>query len=376
MNKELFLTISNVLFMVFSSDAQQIPYPESRIINAMEIDWSTHKRHAIGSDNFLLTWADDNHQYGVWGDGGGFGGTNDSNRVSLGLARIEGPWDNYKGYNRYGHPNSSENTATIIGKSWGILCVEGILYMWVHPDHKLGFGAWADHHKEARLYRSADKGASWQRADWSFTKEDDLLGGNILQYGKNYSDAPDEYTYHYFSHPNILKDAAGNETELQMPGLIYLARVHKNRLMQKEAYEFFAGMQGNKPRWTKEIKQKKPLFLDKNGVGTTIGISYNPGIKRYLLTSEHTQGHRGNLGIFEGPTPWGPWATVTYLTQSKHSEFGHDNAEVVPPNGFFWAFPTKWMEKDGQTLTLTFTGGGMGENNDSFNTVRVRLIKK
>ena len=42
----------------------------------MNIDWSTHQRHAPGSDNFQLTWADDGHQYGIWGDGGGFAGTN------------------------------------------------------------------------------------------------------------------------------------------------------------------------------------------------------------------------------------------------------------------------------------------------------------
>ncbi len=50
------------------------PYPPSDHIADIQLDWLTHQRHAQGSDNFQLTWADDNHLYGAWGDGGGFGG--------------------------------------------------------------------------------------------------------------------------------------------------------------------------------------------------------------------------------------------------------------------------------------------------------------
>ncbi|HYI93321.1 MAG TPA: hypothetical protein VEX68_07240 [Bryobacteraceae bacterium] len=72
------------------------PYPPSPFIRSVHFDWATHKRDAQGSDNWQLTWPDDDHLYGAWGDGGGFGGTNSDGRVSLGVARIEGAWDNYK----------------------------------------------------------------------------------------------------------------------------------------------------------------------------------------------------------------------------------------------------------------------------------------
>ena len=67
---------SGLLFIIInlSSAAQDMPYSPSRKITGMEIDWSTHQRHAQGSDNFQLTWADDNNQYGIWGDGDGFAG--------------------------------------------------------------------------------------------------------------------------------------------------------------------------------------------------------------------------------------------------------------------------------------------------------------
>lgn len=370
-----------VILFAFSlvCQAQDMPYPPGKTITGIEIDWSTHQRHALGSDNFQLTWSDDGHQYGVWGDGGGFAEAG-KYRVSFGVARIEGDYDNYKGFDRYGHKESSEAEAAIKGKSWGIISIEGILYTWVHPDRPGAWGDWAYHHKEARLYMSKDKGATWEAADWAFTQEENLIGGNILQFGKDYAGAKDKYVYHYMVHPNIVMDNSGRitentgkATELQVPGMIYLLRVNKNTMMDKEAYEFFAGLKGKKAKWTRNINEKQPVFTNKNGVGSPIGISYNAGLKRYLLTTEHDKAHSGMLGIYEAPTPWGPWYTVHYAISDTW--FGHDNAETVPQNCFFWCFPTKWISKDGRSATMVFTGGGRGANNDSFNTVRIRFLE-
>jgi hypothetical protein len=361
-----------IVFLAIPISAQQLPYPQSKEITGIEIDWSTHQRHAPGSDNFHLTWANDGHQYGIWGDGGGFAGTNSRFRVSFGVARIEGDHDNYRGYDRYGHKESSEFEAKTKGKSWAIICIKGILYTWVHPDKEGGWGNWADHHSESRLYMSKDKGASWYPAEWAFTLKDELIGGAILQFGKDYAGAMDKYVYHYLVHPDIVLDAAGNATELQMPGRIYLLRVHQNQMMKREFYQYYAGMKNKKPVWSKNASDKKVVFFNKNGVGTPIGISYNPGLKKYLLTTQHEKPHVGMMGIYEAPTPWGPWSTVTYVT--SETWFGHDNPEVVPPNCFFWCFPTKWISGDGRSATMVFTGGGRGSNNDSFNTVRVRFI--
>ena len=112
----------------------QTPYPSSPVVRAMRLDWSTHKRFAQGSDNFQLTWADDDHLYGAWGDVEVLRAKNADGRVSLGAARVEGPWSNYKGYNVWGGKNA-ENPAQFKGKSWGMICIEGVLYMWVVPDY-------------------------------------------------------------------------------------------------------------------------------------------------------------------------------------------------------------------------------------------------
>ena len=79
-----------VFLFVVSAHRSDAPYPPSPVIADMVLDWSTHRREALGSDNWQLTWADDDHQYGAWGDSGGFGGTNSNGRVGLGFGRIEG----------------------------------------------------------------------------------------------------------------------------------------------------------------------------------------------------------------------------------------------------------------------------------------------
>lgn len=350
------------------------PYPPSRVIGGVQIDWSTHHRDAVGSDNFMMTWADDDHQYGLWGDGGGFGGDNRKFRVHLGVARIEGPPEAFSAFNRFGHRENSEHEADIRGKSWGIVAVDGILYAWIHPDPPEGGGGqWSSIFSEARLFRSADQGASWQPAPWAFTAEEDgLVGGNILQFGRDYTDARDRFVYHYLVEAMQPDASLGS---LQRPGRIVLLRVPKDRLFERDAYEVYAGVREGRPRWSSNLSDHRPILDDPNGVGVPIGISYHPDLKRYLLCTQNTEFRSGNWSMFEAAEPWGSWSTVLYLTQSKGTWFGQNNdgPHEVPPNTFFWHFLTKWME--GRDVSLNFTGGGRGKDNDSFNTVRVRLLE-
>ena len=69
------------------TDTVVSPYPKSQVISDISLDWSTYERRAPGSDNWPITWADDNNQYTSWGDGGGFGGSNTEGRVSLGCCQ-------------------------------------------------------------------------------------------------------------------------------------------------------------------------------------------------------------------------------------------------------------------------------------------------
>ena len=94
------------------------------------------------------------------------------------------------------------------------------------------------------------------------------------------------------------------------------------------------------------------------------GITYNPGLKRYLwcqtIYGKDDMRFKGGLGIFDAPEPWGPWTTVFYT----------ENWDVGP--GETSSLPTKWMSDDGKACYLLFSGddcfsvrGGVFNMNDN-----------
>ena len=140
---------------------------------------------------------------------------------------------------------------------------------------------------------------------------------------------------------------------------IVMARVPKERVADRNAYEFFAGLDGSgRPRWSADIGQRGPIFHDPHGT-QRIAITYNAPLKRYILTTSHLPPgveatHTAALGVFDAPEPWGPWTTVFY----------EDHWSVV--NGkdcrtYHHKFPPKWMSPDGKEMWLLYSGldGGL-----------------
>lgn len=346
------------LLLACGTAPAKAPYPPSLVIESVRFLWPEHQRAAPGSDNWPLTWADDGHQYAAWGDGGGFGGTNKLGRTSLGIARIEGPWKDHQGHNVWGG-HEAENSATFEGKSYGIICIEGVLYMWVCM-----FNPGDDPFKEVRLAVSSDHGANWKLADWSFTKSGAVMIPTFCQFGRNYAGARDRYVYSYLiryqaeSGPDDYPDKVP-WLVVQRPGLIDLARVPLDNILDRSAWEFFGGKGGEgDPLWTSVLSQRRSVFEDANGVGWCVSVSHNAGLRRYMLCTEHGQTHRGKLGIFDAPEPWGPWTTVAY--------FENWGQEYVPVNTFYWNFSNKWLSPDGTHFSLIFTGR---KENDSWNVL-------
>lgn len=355
------------------------PYPVSPVFAGLELDWSTHRRAAPGSDNFQLTWADDDHLYGAWGDGGGFGGDNQRGRVGLGVARIEGPPRDFRGFNVWGGMNAAHR-ATFAGKSWGMLALGSDLYMWVVPDGIPGKG-YRNHYAYIELARSTNHGATWNRAPWRFLESENLTIPTFLNFGRAYRDVPEKfagYVYAYFIRPERPdlehEGPAAAGLIVHRPGELFLARAPVAAFPPGKAdFEFFTGLDANhQPRWG-ALEAKSPVFSDAHGVGWCLSASYHPGLGRVLLATEHGVSHAGRLGIFDAPAPWGPWTTVSY--HSADAPFGHERpgSELAWANNvFFVALPTKWF--DGDRFALTFTGSGRGKDNDSFNVVEGRWL--
>jgi CubicO group peptidase (beta-lactamase class C family) len=311
------------------------PYPPSPVITGIE--WapaSTIVRRAKDSDNWPMTWAHDGHLYAAYGDGTGFV-PKVPTKLSLGLARVEGGPADFKGFNVRSATLEQTGDGKAGKKASGLLAVDGVLYLW------------ARNAGNAQLAWSADRGKTWTWAGWKLTTSFGCPA--FLNFGKDYAGARDGFVYVY-SHD---ADSAYVSADRMV-----LARAPKDRLRERGAYEFFAGL-GAKggPVWTKDVARRGAVFTHR-GRCYRSGISYNAALKRYLWCQKLPGGdarYKGGFGVYDAPEPWGPWTTV-YFTREW---------DVGP--GETSSFPTAWMSADGKTLHLVFSG------EDSFSVRKATL---
>jgi CubicO group peptidase (beta-lactamase class C family) len=311
------------------------PYPPSPVIEA--VTWAPPSaiiRQARDSDNWPLTWADDDNLYTAYGDGTGFD-PKVPEKLSLGLARISGSPPGFHGVNLRSPTGERKGDGKAGKKASGMLMVDGVLYMWVRNAGN------------SQLAWSGDRGKTWTWSDWKF--ETSFGYPTFLNFGRNYEGARDEYVYIY-SHDS---DSAYVGADRMV-----LARVPKGKITSRDAYEFFNGLDASgDPLWTKDIARRQAVFKHP-GKSYRSAVSYNPALKRYLWCQILPGGDtrfEGGFGIFDAPEPWGPWTTA-YFTEQWDLGPGETSS-----------FPTKWMSDDGKTLYLVFSG------DDSFSVRRAIL---
>ncbi|MBE9573488.1 MAG: serine hydrolase, partial [Proteobacteria bacterium] len=113
------------------------PYPNSPVVSSIVWDdKSKIKRKAKGSDNWPITWADDDRLYTAYGDGWGFD-PKVPKKLSLGFARVEGTPSNFSGINiRSADEQNGDGRSG--KKASGMLMVDGTLYMWVRNANRKG----------------------------------------------------------------------------------------------------------------------------------------------------------------------------------------------------------------------------------------------
>ncbi|MBN9120103.1 MAG: serine hydrolase [Planctomycetes bacterium] len=325
---------ANVLFKplveaVTDRAPTRAPYPPSRVITGIE--WAPKDaivRKAKGSDNWPLTWADDDHQYTAYGDGNGFEPFVPE-KLGLGIARVEGEPDKFTGVNVRAPTAENRGYGKDGKKASGTLVVDGVLYMLTRNAGN------------SQLAWSKDHGKTWEWAGWKFTTS--FGCPTFLNFGKNYDGARDEFVYVY-SH-----DA---DSAYQPADRMVLARVPKGKIAERSAYEFFKGLDvSNQPAWIKTIGERGAVFTHTSRCYRS-GITYNAALKRYLWVQilPDTNGKKadtrfeGGFAIYDAPEPWGPWTTA-FFTEKWDAGPGETAS-----------FPTKWMSADGRTLHLVFSG--------------------
>jgi hypothetical protein len=311
----------------FSTD---IPYAPSQAIT--DLHWDEEIVRLGGEwtgDNWPMTWGDDGQIYTSYGDGNGFGPREQF--LTLGLATVTGvpPYHTAR--------DLPSNIDRPVGwgkegvKSSGLLMVRGVLYLWVRNDIVEG------NYRHARMAWSSDHGRTWTWADWHLSG---TFGcPEFVQYGPNYAGARDGYVY--------VVSQAGDDAYRFDPEIV-MARAPAEQVAHREAYTFFAGLDGRgQPLWSADLGDRRPVFSDPRGA-QRIGLTYNQALKRYFLTTAHADGTRAThtpaLGVFDAPEPWGPWTTAYDSDRWANGWMIHHK------------FPTPWMSEDGTTMWLAFSG--------------------
>jgi CubicO group peptidase (beta-lactamase class C family) len=322
---------------VKSKDAASgAPLPPSPVI--AEVRWAPKEsivHLARGSDNWPITWGDDDALYTAYGDGHGFEPFVPK-KLSVGFAKVLGDAASPHGINLPSPTLDSLGDGKQGRKASGIVMVDGTLYLLAR---NVG---------NAQLAWSTDHGATWTWADWKFTES--FGCPTFVNFGRNYADARDEFVY-------LLSPDA--DSAYERADRVVLARVPKNSIRNRDAYEFFVqrGDDGQ-PIWSRDIKRRGAVF-DATGQCYRLGVTYNAGLKRYLLCmtgAGNDTRFAGGFGIYDAPEPWGPWTTA-FFTESW---------DVGP--GESSSLPTKWMSADGMTVHLVFSG------DDSFSVRRAELL--
>jgi len=384
----------------------------SRHIESIRFDWAGGYTEPNGSDLWPVTWGKDGNVYTFFGDGGGFGGDNHRGRVSFGVAKITTPPpitpENAK--NIYGGYRA-EHPSTLDGKAGSIIAVGNDFYtiggLWDARDLAGVKGHKSGAPKRNQLGFSRGNAHSWQAAPWTFCTPDSAPGsfcaGGFINFGPGNRGAPGGYVYLFgvANSPDYWAGDDGPEVAAELgrtpvapaaprsesTARTYLARVAKRHVLQREAYEFFAGLDARgRPRWTRDEKQMQAVFTDSNQQATNLeSASYIPALSRYIATAQGP--YIGQTSFYDAPQPWGPWSAISYNNiDPQTGTGGWANLGKAGGGALGVHIVNAWTSKDGLSLWMTYSSDGTapvgalfpppGTPLDSFNLVPAQLVLK
>lgn len=353
-------------------ELRPLPYPASEILSGLEWTSEPHRYPGIESDMHWQTWGADDALYSVDGDGEFFG-TGD---YFFSLSRITGMPPEHRielvtqfkelqlrahapaGMQRYLCGPVAVGTdlyVCIYDYDWRIAGKD------VSKKHDfLAVDRYSKHGGIPGILLSRDGGKSWSNAPGKETPR--FLGPNFgnlqfIGFGPGYTRVPQELGNYVY--------AVSNDSNWESGDHLFLARVPRDRILERAGWEFFSGTP-EVPAWTSEEGAAKPIFRDPRHVGHS-DMTYNAGLKRYLLsvfsdtvphletaTYEETKAweKQTELQLYEGPTPWGPWALVY-----REDPWGGPNHACYLPH-----LPAKWLSSDGLSGWMLYSGDWVNDH--------------
>ncbi|NNG36844.1 DUF4185 domain-containing protein [Nakamurella aerolata] len=354
--------------------------PPSDWIGTIDIPYRNSVVTKSEGDLWPNCWAADDAVYAAWGDGAGFAPANTF--VDVGTARITGDVNNLSGSNTATADGVSQvwTKGGFTRKPTGMTCVGNTLYLAVQ-DLAINF----DQAPAATIVKSTDGGKTW-----TWDKRAPMFPDHVFttiwfaDYGKGGGDAssPDEgdkYVYAYGLDGNWRESPPPFNT-VPDPQDVFLARVPKDKVQQRLAWQFFSGYRadGTTPTWSKRISDKKSVLRDTrrdypltfnggDGEGLSVisqgGVVYNKALGKYIYTSWS----EFNYHFYESDTPWGPWSRMA------DQNFTSFDDRAVQYGGYGTTFPSKFISADGKTMWLQSNRCCPGQIGYSFALRKVQL---
>jgi len=329
-------------------------------------------------DGYKMTWTADDRQLMPVNDGSGWSrhptAFYNSRLWSVTGGPREATFEEVTGYPDLNNFRRSDEAPRYYGH--GILAVKGRLYQFLgtldratdRPRHWTG----------AKLIYSDDGGRSWCNQDGSspviWEDWDGQTGKRLLffrepqgsfslicllQMGRAYSGNRDGYVYGYS--PNGSLDGQMNQ--------LVMFRVPAGRMLDRAAYEFFAGTQGGRARWVPDIIDRAPVHVFPRGwvnrtnlfSGDLVveswlpSVVYNEALDIYLMAcagigcaADGTEfGKPSYLGFWVSSTPWGPWRQV-------HEESAWTPGNDREARAYAPQIAPKWLAADGRSFWLVW----------------------
>jgi len=368
---------------------REIPYPKSDLIDSLVWTSEPYRYPGSGSDMHWWTWGIDDAIYVLDDDGKNFGGPINYAHVlkATGIPpnhKVETVTDFMEIPFRKMMPKDKMLHRYVDG----IIAVDSLLYVsiydydWNLPrlapyfdsirprlenydpfksapepmlSHLFFTSAYSKNYGIAGIIKSTDMGKTWTNVPDANTPRflgPRFAGLTFLNFGPGYSDVPQHLSPYVY--------AMSNDGSWETGDNVFMARVHKDSIINRSAWQFLSRIKNNVPTWSKSEDDSYPIFTDPGHTAHPT-ISYNKALKRYILGMySDVFPHRENasneewskwdkeseMQLYESKNPWGPWK----IFHNEKPWGGARHSAYLPQ------IPNKWWSKDGLSGTVMFAG--------------------
>ena len=345
---------------------------------------NTIYRSDNSGDNWCITWAADDSQITSMCDGSWLGKKSYHNH----LYRIIGGPDNFSRKDIPNYPDFSGGPGSWFG--YGIVSVDDILYSVVS---KTPADGWSGPFRGIKLLKSKDNGHTWYRVDrygnerrigpWDDARNE--VNVNEMFFLEEFGLPHQKQEAYPFSYVDFVKNGRDNSAAKDDYLYIYspegshahkllLARVRKDKLGIRSAWEYFVKYEKNCPVWTSNIHERgyAHIFQEKSRDDNYFGwyswlpsVVWNQGLGLYIMVNGGTYAGQkmtssdkdyydswmhtrtGSFGFWYSDNPYGPWHQFYYTDYWTVDDPG--NLTYQPK------LSPKWISEDGKKMVLIWS---------------------